>query len=132
MEQRILAVLDEAGEENANALLNTITDAKGDPGELQEFATAISLLIGHGLVTIVDGTEDGNSSELTGENAIAAIDGFLGHLTFDETRNVWTNRSRPGPPYPLPYPYILATRAGGDHARRILADRGADWWLFDQ
>jgi hypothetical protein len=131
MEQRALATLDEAGEENANALLNTIIGPNGSPGQLSQFAKVIKTLISRGLVTIVVPTEDGKGAEVSGEAAVTSIDSFLSDLTFGEARGLWTRRSLVGPPFPPPYPYVLATKVGRELAQRIVVDRGDDWWITE-
>lgn len=121
MMQRILAELEEAGEENISSMLNTIVMPSGDRSELATYATALAQLVEQGLVR-VEFESDENSTPLQQAGAADIIRDLDHHLHFSGEDGEWgfidTERT----------PVIIGTDSGLARAEAILEDRGYQWW----
>lgn len=125
IEERILANLDEAGEENAVALLNTICNRTGAAEEAAAFAIAVSELTKRGLVTVA-GHETLMFGPSSIEHTLRLLDGLGRALIFRD--RYWTDSRRTGPPFPDHLVYVIATPAGRQAGRELIERRGYDWW----
>jgi hypothetical protein len=122
MEDRILSELQEAGEENVAALINTIINPMGDTIELIQLRQALDNLARKGLVRIAltrDATRGlvplsvDKSLEI-----VAKIDEFLRFRSSD-SHWTWSGESKP---------HIVVTAEGRARADKILDQRGYQWW----
>jgi len=129
LEIRILSELEEAGEENVAAMLNTIIDPVGDAAELTSLQGALEKLVGADLVRM-SMTRDsaGRLRELSAEGSLDAITDLSSGLRFSREKKHWTDTRHSGPPYGDPFPYIVNTERGKEKGFEILDSRGYQWW----
>lgn len=129
IELRILAELDEAGQENPAALLNTVTARTGADCELIEFRDALLSLIQRGLVRM-SLTRDSSKSltESSMEQSITEAHALLSYPQFDLSLSVWTDNRTVGPPFRELFPYVIDTDAGARIAQDCLRQKGYQWW----
>jgi hypothetical protein len=129
IDQRILAELEEAGEESVLTLAVTVLDGKGTPDELDNFKRSLTSLARQGLVRLSVGLgRDGRLEPMSIEASISEIDGISSFLMFDANRGLWQDKRRLGPPFGPNYPYVVYANTGRDVAVNILNSRGYQWW----
>lgn len=129
LEMRILAELDDAGEEDVLTMLNTVTDATGDNGELAKFQQALYGLHNKQLVSIDLESMPTGPITLHGEAVVTEIEGLASNFTFVSEGLYWTDVREKGPPYfQTPLPRIVIADAGEAMALNILESRGYRWW----
>jgi len=121
MSKRILSELEEAGEENAASLLNTVIEPTGSQIELSSFNDAVSHLEREGLIELewVDGGENTNSNRTVHLDESSR---FVQHLRFNESNGRWSfvDTTR--------FPSLVATSEGLEMAESLLRERGYQWW----
>lgn len=125
--QRILALLEEFGEENIFSTVNSIIDPKGSTEEVEMFTRALWDLVGNGHVTIAYATFAPRVvTDLEKSDAIDLLSGLPRWFRFDAIDRHWTlakgdlRRER--------IPEICLTDAGRAKAVEILNERGVEWW----
>lgn len=122
MEGRILSELQEAGEENMAAMINTIIDPMGDMVELVQMRQALDNLVRSGLAKIALGRDATRKlAPLSVEQSlevVSKIDSFLRFRTSD-SHWTWSGESKP---------HIVVTAEGRSRADEILDQRGHQWW----
>lgn len=119
--QRILAELEEAGEENLSSMLNTIVKPSGERSELVTYAAALAQLVEQGLVRVeFESDENSSAPRQGGETDI--IQNLNHHLRFSGDDGEWAliDAERA--------PVIIGTDVGLTQAEAILDDRGYQWW----
>jgi hypothetical protein len=126
MQQRILAELEEAGEDYLIALLNSMNDAKqGRPEEVEEFRKAIEQLIDKGLVLMAPDNEPGQRLvKVDAAQSHAMLTERLRPLYFREEDLHWT--ADPGA-----RSYVVLTPAGRIASEKVLGERGYQWWYYE-
>jgi hypothetical protein len=126
LQLRILAELEEAGEEILVALLNTMNDEKqGRPEEVAPFREAMEQLIDKGLVLMAPEREPGKRLvEVDAEQSHAMLSEILGLLTFRADQLHWTVD-------PFVYTYAVLTDAGRIASEKVLDERGYQWWYYE-
>jgi len=123
---RILAELEEAGEEELVALLNTAVDeTQGRPEEVALFREAMEQLIDKGLVLMAPQNKPGKRLvEVDAKQSLAMLSEVLGSLFFGADDLHWTAdlgaRS-----------YVVLTPAGRSASERVLGERGYRWWYYE-
>lgn len=126
---RILAELEEAGEENPAAMLNTVLDPKGDQQELIAFQSALRQLVKSGLAAMsVDRDQSRRLVDATVTVSLTEIDAIPTWLRFDIQKNYWVDSRVKGPPFHQMFPLIVLTEAGRNTCAKILSQRGYQWW----
>ena len=120
---RILAELEEAGEEELVALLNTAVDkTRGHPEEVALFREAMEQLIDKGLVLMAPQNEPGKRLvEVDAKQSLTMLSEVLGSLIFGADDLHWTAD-------PFVYTYAVLTDAGRLAAKKLLGERGYRWW----
>ncbi len=121
--QRILAVLEEAGEENVSSTLNTVLAVHGGAQEIVNFREAIVLLLSDGLADLV--VRSGSSGDfhvLSRQESIVELSAFEQTMDFDTSEGIWVWDKR------KPRAYVRLTDKGQQESERILTDRGYQWW----
>jgi hypothetical protein len=128
--ERILAELEEAGEENVPTMLNTILPGTGDPSEVELLVGALESLVEADLVRMSTSYDaKGRLVDLSKEESLAQIAALSSNLSFGDADRLWDDsRYESGTPRDPPYPYIVITDAGMKAAREILMKRGHDWY----
>ncbi|MEQ1613897.1 MAG: hypothetical protein ABL904_14215 [Hyphomicrobiaceae bacterium] len=127
--QRILAELEEAGEENPAAMLNTILDPNGDQQQLIAFQSALRRLVESGLAAMsVDRDQSRRLTDATVSVSLTEIDALPTWLRFDLQKKYWADNRVKGPPFRQMYPQIVLTEAGRSASVGILTQRGYQWW----
>ncbi|MEZ5851838.1 MAG: hypothetical protein R3D68_14430 [Hyphomicrobiaceae bacterium] len=129
LEQRILAELEEAGEESVQTLAVTLLDGTGSRDELMEFTSALISLVQNGFVLLsISRDEARRLEDLPMEASLKEISRIDSYLDFDQSLGRWMDRRHTTPPYGPAYPYVVYTERGEETARGILKRRGYRWW----
>ena len=126
---RILSELEEAGEENIPAMLNTIIDGQGASNEVPDYQHALRELVTVDLVRMTI-ERDASRRLAAASKAVSfeEIDRISTYLRFDHEAKLWRDSRRSGPPFPSLFPQIVCTEAGRRKAFEILDERGYQWW----
>lgn len=125
--ERILSELEEAGEQNIYAMLNTIIDPNGLSEQVNEFQEALRTLHQTGYITM--GMEEFSpriQQELPYAECSALIDDVKSWMTFDKADHLWSPSK--GDYRTSQYPVIFVTPTGKAKAFEILDRRGYQWW----
>ena len=129
LEMRILSELEEAGEENVAAMINTVMQPVGDAAELTEMQRALENLVRADLVRMsMDRDSTGRLRDLSAHESLNVIADLTSGLRFSSERVYWTDTRHSGPPYGDPFPYVVNTEAGKKKGFEILDERGYQWW----
>ena len=129
MEMRILAALEEAGEEHACAVLNMISGESVQAATVADYQQALRVLIARGLIEIALFSLPAGTQSLTLPEALAEIALLTEHYRFSPELSGWEDMRDTGPPYfSVPLPRIVATDAGYAKAIELLEARGYEWW----
>lgn len=126
LQLRILAELEEAGEDYLIALLNAMNDEKqGRPEEVEQFREAIAQLIDKGLVLLAPENEPGQRLvEVDAAQSRMMLSEVLDSLFFAADDLHWTAdlgaRS-----------YVVLTPAGRSASEKVLGERGYRWWYYE-
>lgn len=126
LQLRILAELEEAGEDYLVALLNAMNDEKqGRPEEVEQFREAIEQLIDKGLVLMALENEPGQQTvEVDAARSRAMLTQRLRSLYFRADDLHWT--ADPGA-----RSYVVLTPAGRIASEKVLGERGYRWWYYE-
>ena len=122
MAARILAELEEAGQEHVPAMLNTVAATTGDAEEKTQYAAALAVLVRDDLARLAyDRDPQGWLVPLSKEESVAAVSQLADGLLFGTNDGLWTwvGSRRPD---------ILITPAGLQQARELIEARGYSWW----
>ena len=129
MEMRVLAMLEEAGEENAVITLNTVIDPSGDESELTVFQAALRKLVDKKLIEIELESIPKGRAPLTADEALVEVTQLKQHCRFLPDKGHWTDTRENGPPYyQTPLPNLYLTEGGTSRSVEILEARGYQWW----
>jgi hypothetical protein len=129
LEMRILSELEEAGEENVAAMINTITPRVGDSAELMDMQRALENLVRDNFIRMsMDRDSTGRLRDLSVDESLDVIADLTSGLRFDSEKMYWTDTRHSGPPYGDPFPYIVNTPAGKAKGFAVLDERGYQWW----
>jgi hypothetical protein len=129
LEMRILSELEEAGEENISAMMNTVIQPRGEASELLEMQRALMSLVQADLVRMsMDRDASGRLRDLSQSASRDVIADLTSGLRFNRERMLWTDTRHSGPPYGDPFPYIVNTESGKEKGFQILDQRGYQWW----
>ena len=127
LEQRILAVLEEAGENNSYSVLNTIIDGSGDEGELVQYVAALTSLISSGALVLGWYYYEPLSREwLSREKSLEIASGLSDLFVFDKGTQLWSQKG--GWIGAKSRPVMLASRAARKIGGDLLDERGYMWW----
>ena len=127
MEQRILAELEECGEQNVFSMLNTIVDPKGDATEVTLLQQALQGLVQRDYVIMgLEGIVRRNPEELGKAASLELLSQLGDWFRFDVVDPHWTLSK--GDFRNERYPAIYSTAAGRKQAVEILTQRGYQWW----
>lgn len=120
---RVLSELEEAHEEDVATLINTVMTVSGEQKEVEALTAALLQLAQSDFVRIAD-EETGKKSERQSHDlSITIIKTFAKGLVFDNREDIWSwDDARP-------QPCVMTTETGLEQARRILDERGHQWWL---
>lgn len=122
LQERLLAELEEAGEENIPTLANTVFAdecANSDEKRIQ-MKNALASLINADLVRVAFDDGSGRALiELSKERSYETIMQF--HMVLRSDDGTWTGGLRP-------WPEIVTTEIGKMQAQGILKARGYRWW----
>lgn len=123
LECRVLSVLQEAGEENIAALVNTVLRPDGSPTELYEIGSALVSLIKASLVCMALHRNPARTwQELSNDESVSIARRLNEFLTFraEDKRWTWSTSSKP---------HVLSTEKGGALSDEVLSEYGYRWWL---
>jgi hypothetical protein len=127
MEQRVLAELEECGEQNIFAMLNTIIDPTGDAPEVTLLQQALQGLVERDYVTMgLEGFAPRNPEELGKAASLELLSCLGSWFRFDAADPHWTLSK--GDIKKERIPAIYSTDAGHQKAVEILTQRGYQWW----
>lgn len=125
--QRILAELEEAHAENVPCTMNTVWPPTGQPDELSVFQEALTELIQAGFITFgYEPPKGGRLALVLPDVALETAKSLPSLVHFDPDRGIldWDPSE--------PWAEIVATKSGLIEARKILGERGYQWWRDDQ
>lgn len=127
--QRVLATLEEAGEENIPTLMNAVLDVSGGEADILALKKALHGLLDEGFVSWATAPVPGERLKgLENQDLNSEVYNISNWLQYDATRAVWIDSRVSGPPFLDNYPYILLTQLGRLKSWEILASRGYQWW----
>lgn len=124
---RLLATLEEPGEQNIYALLNTVLPGDGTPSALEAYAAALAGLLNSGHLEL--GLEDfypRNAKLLPRDAGLELIARLPELFRFDGAASKWNVAA--GEIHKQTIPFAKLTELGIIEARRILDDAGFKWW----
>ncbi len=122
MEMRIAVELEESGQENIAAMVNTIIAPTGDAGEIAMMRDALDHMVRGGLVTMALDPGPGKKLvRLEVDDSLALVDRIEALLRFRASDRHWTFATDERP-------NIIATEAGRKKGFEILDERGYQWW----
>lgn len=120
---RILSELEEAHEDDVTTLINTVMTVSGEQQELEAFTAALLLLAQSDFVRIAYEETSKKSERQPHELSLIIIKALTESLVFDNHEGIWSWDDA------KPQPYVMTTDAGLERARRILDERGYQWWI---
>ena len=121
LEMRILSELEEAGEDNFTALLNTVTQSRDMPTAVAEYQRSLKRLVELGYIRMAtDRDGRGMLADLSIEESLNRIAEISTVLEFRVSKNHWTDKRRSGPPFSEPLLHVVNTPAGRDLGGAIL------------
>jgi hypothetical protein len=127
MQQRIVAELEEAWEQNVFSMLNTIIDPTGDAREVSSFQQALQGLIERDHVIMgLEGVARRSQEELGKSASLELISNLGDWFRFDTADSHWTLSK--GDFRKERIPMIYLSSAGQQKAVAILTQRGYQWW----
>ena len=127
MEQRIVAELEEAWEQNVFSMLNTIVDPTGEAQEVASLQQALQRLVERDYVAIgLEGVARRNQEELEKSASLELISKLGDWFRFDSADPHWTLSKGDIKTERIPVIYLIA--AGQQKAVEILTERGYRWW----
>ena len=124
---RIMAELQEAGEENIAALLNTVLDPNGEVTELKVLLQALNDLIQNDAIRIAlpqkptEQTVPQRTMPLSKEDSISTVRRLNTYMHYSVDKNRWTFSQDA-------HPEVVLTKTGFTAAEKILEERGYQWW----
>lgn len=121
LQRRILAVLEEAGEEHFSALANTVAKPAGATSEIVAMCAALNGLVQAGLVAFATRrhVKSRRWVPLAMSDSLVLLGGLSGCVNWSDTEKIWEWNEA------LPRADVLLTEAGIVAARRVLS---ADGW----
>ena len=128
--QRILGLLEEAGEEEICLTMNTIFMPPRTEKAVDELIASLLVLVNSGYARMaqVRAPKIGLVN-LDIEASIAAVLAIPTYIKFVPEGPYWVDTRSIGPPYPDLLPNIVLTDDGFAKARQILTARGWEWWV---
>ncbi len=125
--QRILAELEEAGHDNIFALLNTISEPIGKISEVQEYGSALRMLLDRNLITLqMEGFYPHTPKPLMDEESASLLQALQEWFRYDQSVASWLPNK--GDMRSEPFPVVHLSIAGRSLAQEILKERGYQWW----
>ena len=122
VEMRIAAELEEAGQENIAAMINTIIAPAGDAWEVAAMRVALDNMVRGGLATMaLDPGPGKRLVPLNVEDSLALVARIESLLRFRTSDRHWTFSTGE-------HPNVIATEAGRERGFKILDERGYQWW----
>jgi hypothetical protein len=122
LENKILATLEEAGEEGIAALLNTVNSAgaHGSEDEIEAFRAALTRLVSNGLLAMarVRDSESKRWIPLPSSEALSLLQGLESVLRWSKIERLWMWTSS------SPRAQVLLTTTGQAAARKLLQEHG--------
>jgi hypothetical protein len=127
MEQRVFAELEECGEQNVFAMLNTIIDPTGDAAEVILLRQAVQALVERDYVIMgLEGFAPRHPEELGKTASLELLSKLDNWFRFDAEDPHWTLST--GDIKKERIPAVYSTDAGHQKAVEILTQRGYQWW----
>lgn len=122
IERRILAVLDEAGEEYVSALINTVIECEGRHNEVESVVGALTGFLHRSLVRFAVG-QDKNCLKLLSladSEAIHMLNALSEYISWSHEASLWLWTSR------QPRLVVLLTDSGEIVSREAVTGNGAE------
>jgi hypothetical protein len=120
LERVILAVLEEAGEEDISALTNTVRECRGALGEIDEVSAALAGLVNRGFVEVARSKDPLSLRWVptSKQESLALLRDLKPHFHWSTVDQLWAWRTD------LPRAEVLLTNIGAVEARRVLSEDG--------
>ena len=127
LEMRVLSELEEAGEEEIETMMNTVTELSGAPGEVVSLQEALKSLVTSNFILMSVRISSNTWDDASKAQSISNIEDASSHLTFVEKTGFWTDDRAKGSSWGK-MPIIVCTPKGKELAWKILDERGYQWW----
>jgi hypothetical protein len=120
LQERILCLLEEAGEEEFCSLMNTVAKARGAPAEIEAMGKALTALVNGGLVEIAFVRDELSLNWIPLQTAEAHrfLQDLISSVQWSVADRLWRWRSK------KPRGEILLTDLGAKQAERVLLEEG--------
>jgi hypothetical protein len=123
-EAHIIAVLEEAGEEELATLVNTVTTGSESPDEIESIEFALKALLSCDLVQLAKLRDKASLrwNPLRKDHSLVMLENLRSLFQWSGTDERWRRRAG------APEVEVLLTEDGLKLARKILSDCGWDFW----
>lgn len=129
MKKRILATLEEAGFEDANALLNTVMTPSGNSDEPKLFEDALVALLEEGAIFVEIAGERWPRDWRQNDDGRALIERLADHYVYDSSEKIWRDSRYRQQENKVPSaPMVTLTEAGKAKSIELLEEHGYEWW----
>lgn len=120
LQRRILAVLEEAGEDNVSALINTVKKCCGCIEEIETASRALTDLAKSGILNLAKVRDDASRRwiPLASEESISLLTNLQTALEWSAIERIWTWQGDE------PLPRVVLTRNGCALAQQVLSEDG--------
>jgi hypothetical protein len=127
--QRILAILEEAGEADVPLIMCSVLEPSGSPDELSAIADALEVLVRADFIRMsISRDEQSRLVRLSQNESLGSIAELREAMRYGLEGAGWTDTRIKGPPYPESFPYVVTSQAGLSMAQSLLEKRGWEWW----
>jgi hypothetical protein len=122
VERRVLALLEEAGEEDIATLVNTVINSRGLVSEIQVIRSALNSLLMRGLIEIARSRDETTRQwiAVSREQAVELLQQLTTNLNWSDDEQIWKWQ------HGLPRAETVLTSAGVVAANNVLREDG---WL---
>jgi hypothetical protein len=127
--QRILAFLEEAGQEEVRLTMLSIYVTDKSPDNIRGFVASLKDLAQLGYIRMAkDYDASRRLIKLSVADSIDAVAAISTYMQFSTENEYWFDSRVTGPPYSTMLPYIMLTDEGYRKAAEIMTARGWEWW----
>jgi hypothetical protein len=127
--QRILAFLEEAGQEEVHLAMNSIFMPPRSPDALDDFVLSLTNLVNLGFIRMArDRDATRRLIDLDTADSISAVLVIPTYMQCVADDPYWVDSRVKGPPYKELLPVIVLTKEGYTKGRELINTRGWEWW----
>jgi hypothetical protein len=127
--QRILAFLEEAGQEQVRLTMISIFITDKSPENLNDFVVNMKSLVQYGYIRMASQYDASRRLiDLGVAESMDAVAAISTYMQFSADEKYWIDSRVTGPPYSIMLPQIVLTPEGYAKARELMNARGWEWW----